>query len=295
MSADDDLRQLPEEGLFGPGAVTWRVHADPSMAVSGVRALLLQALHPLAMAGVAQHSAFREDPWGGLYRTAFFIGAVTYGTGPEAADAVARVRKVHARVVGTDPFTGRGYRADDPELLTWVHCTEVGSFLEVARRAGLKLSARDADTYLVEQARIARLVGVPETWPLPESTRRLREYFDEVRPDLALTPAAKEAARFALLPPFPGWVRYATPARPAWAALAALGFALLPPWARRLYGAPGWRATDRVATAEVRALRSGLILLPSRVREGPHLKAARIRWAAETAGDPRTAARRPER
>ncbi|MBW1604493.1 DUF2236 domain-containing protein [Streptomyces sp. JJ66] len=271
---------IPEQGLFGPESVSWRVHGDPVMGLAGVRALLLQALHPLAMAGVAQHSAYREDPWGRLYRTAFFIGATTYGTGPQVAEAVARVRRVHAHVTGFEPQTGQRYRADDPRLLTWVHCTEVGSFLEVTRAAGLPLTDAEADRYLTEQTTVARLVGVPPGHPLPGSTEQLARYFAQVRPELRLTPEAREAARFALLPPLPAWVRYGTPARPAWAGLAALAFALLPRWACRMYGVPLPRAARPVAVAQARVLRAGLLTLPRRVREGPHLRAARERYSA---------------
>lgn len=270
---------IPEEGLFGPGSVSWRVHADPAMGPAGLRALLLQALHPLAMAGVAEHSAFREDPWGRLYRTASFIGAVTYGTGEEARRVVDRVRQVHTRVHGTDPVTGLPYRADDPELLVWVHCSEVGSFLEVARRSGLRLSDAEADAYLREQAVVARLVGVPDGFPVPETVAALDAYVRRVRPDLLITPAAREALRFAFAPPFPAWARWATPARPAWCGVAALGFALLPGWARRMYGLPGWPVTDLAATAQARALRTVLLRLPRGWREGPHLVAARERWS----------------
>lgn len=268
---------IPDEGLFGPDSVSWRVHADPSMLLGGLRALLLQALHPVAMAGVAQHSAFREDPWGRLYRTAFFIGAVTYGTGPEAREAVDRVRRVHRHVHGTDPVTGRHYRADDPDLLLWVHCSEVGSFLGTARRAGLHLTDAEADTYLREQTEVARLVGVPAGVAVPGSVRGLDAYLDRMRPHLQATPAAREAVRFALLPPLHGRALAATPARPAWAGLVVLAFALLPGWARRLYGMPGLTLTDRAATLEARVLRSAALHLPRTWREGPHLVAARER------------------
>ncbi|WP_371483826.1 oxygenase MpaB family protein [Kitasatospora sp. NBC_00315] len=270
--------EIPDGGLFDPRSVSWRVHGDPAMALAGLRALFLQALHPLAMAGVAEHSAFREDPWGRLYRTAFFIGAVTYGTGEEARQVVDRVRRVHGRVHGTDPVTGRAYRADDPELLVWVHCSEVDSFLEVARRSGLRLSDAEADAYLREQAAVARLVGVPEDFPVPDTSAGLAAYFRRVRPDLLVTPAARDAVRFAFLPPLPAWARWTTPARPAWCGVAGLAFALLPAWARRMYGLPGLSVTDLAATAEARALRSVLLRLPRGWREGPHLVAARERW-----------------
>ncbi|WP_327071091.1 oxygenase MpaB family protein [Kitasatospora sp. NBC_01302] len=276
----DRLDEVPQAGLFGPASVSWRVHADPAMGPAGLRALLLQALHPVAMAGVAQHSVFREDPWGRLCRTAFFIGAVTYGTGEEVRETVRRVRRVHTRVHGTDPVTGRDYRADDPDLLVWVHCSEVASFLDVARRSGLALSAADADSYLREQAQVARLVGVPDHYPVPDSVAAMDAYVRQVRGDLRVTPAAQQAVRFVFAPPFPAWVRWATPAQPAWGALVALGFALLPGWARRMYGFPGWPVTDALASAQARALRTALLGLPDGWRAGPHLVAARRRWSA---------------
>ncbi|MFD9124859.1 oxygenase MpaB family protein [Kitasatospora sp. NPDC059571] len=270
--------RVPDEGLFGPGSASWEVHADPSLLLGGLRALLLQALHPLAMAGVAQHSAFREDPWGRLYRTAFFIGAVTYGTGEEVREAVGRVRRVHEHVRGTDPATGRPYRADDPDLLVWVHATEVGSFLDVARRAGLAVSGARADAYLREQVAVARLVGVPPDVPVPDSRRALDAYVTRTRPELQVTPAAREAVRLAFVPPLHGRAVLAAPALPAWGGLMGLAMALLPPWARRMYGLPGWRLTDRTATLEARALRAALLRVPRSWWEGPHLVEARRRY-----------------
>ncbi|WP_228474124.1 oxygenase MpaB family protein, partial [Streptomyces calidiresistens] len=270
------LGPLPAVGLFGPDTVSWRVHADPAMGLAGLRALLLQALHPLAMAGVSRHSTYREDPWGRLYRTAFFIGAVTYGTGPEAREVIDRVRRVHTTVHGTDPETGLPYHAADPDLLVWVHTSEVSSFLEVTTRAGLRLTPAEADRYLAEQAGVARLVGVPEGHPLPEDTAALERYLEDMRSGgtLRAGPAALEAARFAFAPPLPGAARGA---RPLWAGLIRLAVALLPPWARRMYGLPAHPAVDRLAGAGARSLRRCLISLPRPLREGPHLRDARVR------------------
>jgi uncharacterized protein (DUF2236 family) len=275
---------LPEEppdfGLFGPQSVTWRVHADPMMLPAGLRALLLQALHPLAMAGVAEHSRYREDPWGRLFRTAQYVGAVTYGSTEQAEQALARVRAVHLRVRGTDPESGASYRADDPELLTWVHCCETDSFLQVTRAGGLRLTAAEADRYVAEQRETAWRLGVPRTAPLPATAGELADYFDRIRPELRAGPAAREAARFALLPPMPLWVELATPARPAWTGIMALGVASLPRWARRLYGLPGWPVADLGARVATRSLRTSLLVLPAGLREGPHLREARARLAA---------------
>ncbi|MFJ8623703.1 oxygenase MpaB family protein [Kitasatospora sp. NPDC093550] len=294
MNGERDERPVvPAAGLFTPESVSWSVHADPSMLLGGLRALLLQALHPLAMAGVAQHSAFREDPWGRLYRTAHFVGAVTYGTGAQVREAVDRVRRIHRQVHGTDPETGRPYRADDPELLTWVHCAEVGSFLTAARRSGLCLSDRDADAYLVEQSRVARLIGVPAGHRVPSSVAELDAYTESVRPLLRATPAAREALRFAVTPPLRGWALLASPLRPAWAALVGCAVGLLPPWARRLYGLPGLTITDPLVTAQARIVRQAALRMPRSWREGPHLVAARRRhdpdlWTAprENTGSP---------
>jgi uncharacterized protein (DUF2236 family) len=268
----------PDPGLFGPDSVTWRVHGDPVLAVGGLRALLLQSLHPLAMAGVAAHSGFRSDPWGRLQRTAEYIGQISFGTADEANRVAARVRGIHRKLTGTDPDTGAPFRIDNPELLLWVHCCEVDSFLSTVRRAGLPLTDEEAERYLAEQVLAGTLVGL-DADAIPASAADLADYFSGVRSQLRLTDQAREAARFVLLPPMPAWVQWLTPARPAWGGLAGLGFALLPRWARRFYKLPGLPTTDAGATAAVRALRRSLLALPASVREGPHQKAARERLA----------------
>lgn len=266
----------PDVGFFGPSTVTWRVHADPMMLVGGLRALYLQALHPVALRGVADHSTFREDPWGRLSRTGDFIGAITYGTRDQAEKASARVRAVHGALGGIDPHTGRVYRVNEPDLLRWIHCCEVDSYLTTVRRAGLSLSGVDAEKYLLEQRRSAELVGLdPDT--VPASGVGLDEYFASMRPQLCANERARQAAQFVLLPPMPAWVQLATPARPAWTGVAGLAFALLPRWARRLYGMPGLPTTDLAATASAMAMRRALLTLPATLREGPHLKEARRR------------------
>src|SRR4249920_2024673 len=130
-SGDDHARRLFESvgpRWFSPDRPVWRVHADASVFVGALRALLLQSLHPLAMAGVADHSDYRADPWGRLQRTARFLAATTYGTEDQADQACATVRRVHRRVHGIAP-DGRRYDANDPHLLTWVHIAEADSFL----------------------------------------------------------------------------------------------------------------------------------------------------------------------
>lgn len=265
-----------DPGLFGPGSVTWRVHADPSMALAGLRALLLQAVHPLAMAGVAQHSDFRRDPWGRLFRTADYVGVTTFGTTQEALRAGAKVRGIHGRLAGVEPESGAPYRVADPELLRWVHCVEVESFLSTALRCGLALTREEQDRYYGEQTEQAALVGLDPD-DVAGSVDEVAAYFSGVRPQLRVTAEARRAARFVLWPPMPALVQLGTPARPAWAALATAAGAMLPRWARRLYALPGIPTTDLAATAAGYAFRSGVLVVPSGLRQGPHVTAARER------------------
>lgn len=268
----------PDIGLFGPDSVTWRVHGDPVLVAGGVRALLMQALHPRAMAGVAAHSGFVEDAWGRLQRTGDYVGTVSFGSTTDAVRAGARVRGIHRALRATDPVTGQTFRIDEPELLLWVHCCEIDSFLASVVRGGARLSPAEQDRYIDEQVVAATMVGLPAP-VVPDSRDALARYFREIRPVLRVTPAARDAARFVLAPPMPTWVRLLTPARPAWGGLAALGMALLPRWARRMYGLPGLPSTDLAATLAVRTLRTSLRALPTAVREGPHLRDARQRLA----------------
>ena len=261
-------------GYFGPASVTWRVLADPTANIAGVRALFLQALHPLAMAGVHEHSDFDTAFWPRLQRTAQYVMTVAYGTTEQADAAAARVRAAHRRVRGVDPVTGRHYAASDPELLRWVHATEVDSFVDAARRGGVGLDNAQLDTFLAEQVRAAELVGVPD---VPSDRGALVEYLRTVRPHLRSSPIARSAAVRLAVPPMPLRVQLATPARPLWTIIAGLGFALLPPWARRLYGLPGLPATDLAATLALRAFRVSALRLPERWRHGPILRDALAR------------------
>jgi len=274
MNEQTDLS--PDPGLYGPDSVTWRVHADPSMALAGLRALLLQSVHPLAMSGVIQHSDFRADPWGRLFRTAEYVGVTTYGTTSEARRAGARVRGVHRGLAGIEPESGVAYRVDDHDLLRYVHCVEVESFLTTAVRCGMRVSAADRDRYYAEQTVGAALVGLdPAT--VPGSVAQMAGYFRDVRPTLRVTEVARQTVTFLLWPPMSTKVQLATPARPAWVALATAAFAMLPRWARRLYHLPGLPTTDMAATAAGLAFRSGLLIAPESLRNGPHLKAGRAR------------------
>ncbi|QGN45556.1 oxygenase MpaB family protein [Micromonospora sp. WMMD558] len=278
-------------GLFGPGSVTWKVHEEPVLIVAGLRSLYLQALHPRAMAGVAQNSNYRSDAWGRLVRTATYVGTTIYGTTAEAEEAGRRLRRLHDRMRATDPLTGEEFRIDDPDLLRWVHVTEVESFLDTARRAGVPLSAGEIDGYYTEQRRAAALVGLaPET--VPGTAAEVAAYYRTVRPELRMTREAAETALFLTAPPLP-W-KLSLPARlgltlgpPRWAYLGIAGtaLALLPAWARRMYGGLGLPTTALSADLTVRALRLALAAVPRRWREGPMPQAARER-AARLAGAP---------
>ncbi len=262
-----------DPGLFGPDSVTWRVHADPLLGLGGLRSLLLQALHPLAMAGVSAHSSFRDDPWGRLLRTAQYVGTVTYGSTVEAQRAAARVRGMHRKVRGVDEESGQPYAASDPALLAWVHVTEVDSFLTTTRRGGLALTDAEADAYVAEQARANALLGLPVD-QVPQSVAEIDAYYRRLRPELRVGEKARAAARFVVHPPMSRRVTWLTPARPAWYGLGGLAFALLPSWARRMYRLPGLPTTDWGATLSARAMHAALMKVPVERRQGPALAAA---------------------
>jgi uncharacterized protein (DUF2236 family) len=201
-----------------------RVHADAAMFVGGLRALLLQSLHPLAMAGVAEHSDYRGDPWGRLQRTSTFLAVTTFGPAADAQRAVDKVRGIHQRVRGVAP-DGRPYRASDPHLLEWVHIAEVDSFLLAHRLYGADPLDQDGrDGYVADTARVATALGVADP---PRTEAQLQKRIESFRPELAGTAAAREAARFLLLtPPLP------LAARAPYGVLAATSVAMLPGWAR---------------------------------------------------------------
>jgi uncharacterized protein (DUF2236 family) len=270
-------------GLFGPGSVTWKVHEEPILIVAGLRSLYLQALHPRAMAGVAQNSRYQTDAWGRLARTATYVATTIYGTTAEAEAAGRRLRTLHARLRATDPFTGEPFRIDDPELLRWVHVTEVESFVSTARRAGLALSDAEVDGYFTEQRRAAALVGLDPA-EVPGTAAEVDAYYRRVRPDLRMTREAAETALFLTAPPIP-W-KLSLPVKlglhlgpPRWAyfGIAGTAFGLLPSWAHRLYGGLGLPTTALSADLSVRALRLALSAVPKRYREGPLQQAAKER------------------
>ena len=270
----------PDAGLYGPDSVTWRIHGDPAMALAGFRSLLLQAVHPLVMAGFDANTVMRDDPWGRLRRTGEWVATVTYGTTDEAEQAGRVLRAVHASLKpGIEPETGRAYRVDDPELLLWVHCTEVESFLSTYRRCGGRLEPGDGDRYVDEMRVSARLVGL-DPQDVPRTEAEIESYYERVRPQLRVTSVARRNALWGFVPPMPRAVELATPARPAWATLVGVAGAMLPRWARRLYGLPGLPVTDLAATLSGRALRTALTALPDQWIQSPAQRAARERLTA---------------
>lgn len=220
--------QRSDNALFPRGCVTWRVHGDvTTMMVGGVASLLLQMLHPAVLAGVWDHSAFRKDMLGRLRRTARFIAETTYAERSVAEATIARVREVHERVGGTLP-NGMPYRADDPELLAWVHVTEMSSFLAAWQRYGVPITRGEEDIYYAETARIAEALGAD---PVPRSKAEAEALIAAMRPQLAVDSRTREVAHFLLRHPPPSLA-----VAPAQAAIFAAAVDLLPDWARAMHG-----------------------------------------------------------
>ena len=219
-----------DDGFFGPASVTWRISADLAAPVGGLRALLMQALHPLAMAGVDQHSGWRQDPVGRLAATTAYVTTVSFGERAAARQAAARVRRIHEHVVGTDPVTGRRYAAGDPALLLWVHAALVESAIAARQALGTPLSPDDADRYVAEMVVAAELVGVPPAL-VPASVAGLDRYIASVRPELLCTPAASESMAYLLDPP-----GLDDDIAEIWRDIRDAAIVTLPGWAQEMYG-----------------------------------------------------------
>lgn len=238
--------------VFEPGSAIHRVHGDASMFVGGLRALLIQSLHPLAMAAVDQHSGFRSDPWGRLQRTSTFLAETTFGTVADADRAVRIVRAVHSRISGVAP-DGRSYRAADPRLLLWVHVAEIDSFLAAHDRYGATpLVGAERDEYVAQAAGVARALGADEP---PTTEAELADCLEGFRAELDGTPTAQRAARFLLVhPPVPLAVRI------PYGVLSAAAVGSLPRWARRPLRLP------YLPLAEATAVRASGVALTSTIR-----------------------------
>jgi len=227
-SGIDYDRPLHDPGLFGPGSVTWRVHAEfPGMLSGGLCALMLQTLHPRALAGVYDHSNFRDDLVGRLRRTTNFIAGTTYASAAQAGELIERVRRIHLQVAGRLP-DGRAYSASDPDLLTWVHVTEAYGFLQGCRHYGRDMPDAVADRYYDEARRVAEALGARD---VPASQAQVAAYFESVRPQLRVDARSREVlailAAIRLPVPLPGLSR---------GLFLGAGAALLPDWVGRMLG-----------------------------------------------------------
>ncbi|AUA31775.1 DUF2236 domain-containing protein [Pseudomonas sp. SGAir0191] len=218
-----------DPGLFGPNSISWRVHGDfPSMLVGGISALMLQLLHPLALAGVWDHSNFRHDLIGRLRRTSQFISGTTFGATEDAHWLIEKVRRIHLHVEGTAP-DGRPYAASDPHLLTWVHVAEVSSFLAAhLRYRNPRLSLADQDAYYQEIALIAERLGAQD---VPRSRHEVAHYLHEMRPQLNCDARSQEVIGILLNAPAPSRL-----AKHVAKLMLHAGIELLPHWAQQQLG-----------------------------------------------------------
>jgi uncharacterized protein (DUF2236 family) len=272
-----DPRDGPDDyGLFGPSSVTWRIMPEPVMWVAGLRALYLQALHPKVMKGTWQNSSLAraDEAWGRFTRTVEFVLVRTYGTTAQAERAGRRLRRIHATLRGVDE-DGKQFRLDEPELLLWVHCAEVSSAAEVARRSGIGISAADLDTFVTEQRRSAEIVGLDPA-RAPGSMADLAAYYRQLRPQLRACPEARQALRASFTPRLPLPLM---PLRLVVPPLNVLAFASLPHWARRLYGIPAAPLTDPAVTLALRTVYQSTTRIPPRLLFVPGAAAAAKRLA----------------
>ncbi len=260
----DRIHGRPGPRWFDPASPIGNVHGDAAMYVGGLRALLLQTLHPAAMTGVAEHSDYRHDMLGRLARTSTFLAVTTFGHADDAQQAVDAVRRIHERVSGTLP-DGTPYRATDPHLLEWVHVAEIDSFLRAHQVYGRRpLDQAGRDEYVAQTAVVARKLGIPEP---PTTEAELAERLDSYRPELAATDHAREAVRHVIRrPPLP------IAARPAYGVLVAASVGLLPRWTRRPLGLPYLPVSERTVVRLLGTAATGTIrwaMTPSRddVRE----------------------------
>ena len=257
-----------DPGLFGPEAVCWRIHGDfTSMLIGGITALLLQALHPLALAGVWDHSNFREDLLGRLRRTGQFVSGTTFASRADADWLIDKVRRIHLHVVGTAP-DGRPYSASDPELLTWVHVAEVHSFLQAhLRYLNPDMSGADQDRYYAEIALVAERLGARG---VPRNRVQMDNYLQRMRGELLCDERSREILRILLAAPAPSRL-----AAPVGKLFMQAGIDLLPDWAQQMLEQPMTPLRSRLVRSSVHgiapiirwAVRSGS-LHRSRVRMG---------------------------
>jgi uncharacterized protein (DUF2236 family) len=270
--------QPADDGYFGPASVTWRVSGDLSAPVAGLRSLLMQALHPLAMAGVDQHSDWRRDPVGRLAATSAYTATVTYGDRAAADRAARRVRAIHEHVRGVDAVTGLPYAAGDPALLLWVHAALVDSALAVVSLFGTPIGEADADRYVAEMAVAATLLGVPREL-VPATVSALGRYITDTRPDLRCTPAAAESMSYLLDPP-----GLDEEIADLWQDIRDAAVAALPDWAREMYGYAAPPTLTPLTPARRTEIRQTLGVLDAVFLAEPGVLEARQRLAVRMRG-----------
>jgi uncharacterized protein (DUF2236 family) len=267
---------MGDTGLFGPDSMTWRVNREGALLLGGGRALLLQVAHPLVAAGVSQHSNYREDPFGRLYRTLDTVTSIVFGATPEAREAAARLHRVHTRVKG-EADDGRPYVATDPDLLMWVHATLVDTSLLVYENYIGPLSLDDRSRYYEEQMLLGEQYGVPIERQ-PQTYGDFKGYFDETvhGGTLQVTDSLRDVAAATMRPklpvPFLG--------RPVVEYFNLVTTALLPAWLREELGMAWGPRRARVHAAQRNAIRRLIPVLPSLLRDFPPARAAERRARA---------------
>ena len=258
-----EARAANDHGLFGPGSMAWRLHSEPALLIGGLRALMYQALHPLAIAAIVRHSDYKKDVWGRFSRTSNYVMTTVFGATADAEGLGRRVREIHRTIRGTDDVTGLPYSADDPVLLLWVHTTLVESFLLSYLRFVGPLATAQQDAYVAEMVRQAELVGLHRD-DVPATVAANSEFIASCRPILQVTQASRDALETVLRPPLPPH------RRPGWWVAGRAAISLLPDHALELYGI---RKLPAVSAA-VRPLVAGGSQLAARFLPPPPVLAA---------------------
>ena len=268
-----------KEGLFGPDSITWRINRENVLVLGGGRALVLQVAHPLVGAGVAQHSNYRKDPWGRLFRTLYRTTAIVFGDEDDAEQASSAVWKLHGKVEGTTD-SGAPYRARDPELLMWVHATLVNTSLLVYDRFVARLSIAERERYYEEQKAMAEAFGCPRS-EQPETYADFNDYFATMLDDeLEVTDVTRDVLDSISNPELPYASVTGPLARPLFGPMRMLTASLLPEQLRLELGLTERRLEGPVLAAQARLLRAALPLVPGLVREFPRAREARRRVAS---------------
>jgi uncharacterized protein (DUF2236 family) len=250
-----------DEGYFGPTSVSWQVHREVTVLFGGARAMLMQAAHPLVIAGANQTGMYERDPWKRLQRTLVLQYALTFGTRAEAHAAADRINEIHGRINGVDRVTGRPYDAMDPSLLLWVHACLVESALLFERLTVGRLDDGGRQRFHEEQMLAAELVRLPRD-RIPPTVPELEAYVAETvgSGELFVTDAARSVAGLILEPPREAqW-------RPVLRSVARLAFGTIPPVVREGYGIPRKVGEGVVRKATFAVLRASRPLLPPKVR-----------------------------